>query len=173
MMIAWIERNPPAEWSAALAALDRDLAAAGHDVSSVPGFGEAPDADAYLVIAPRDEARAAIAEAIADVPDRLRRIVLVGPPLDFAHGSPTADEGTIAGLLERHQLGGVLGAGALLAWQPAPSQFAGPKSLMRGFDTNPMKAFQTDRYANWFATPGTSAGDFLARYLPVLAGAVE
>jgi hypothetical protein len=171
VLIACVEHEPVTGWLPALSALADDLATAGHDVRRASDLATAPSADAYLVIGPREAALDAIIDAAAKAPDRLKRTVLIGAPLDFRLGFPEANEGTIVALLERHRLGGALGPEALTrVWQEAPSWFAGPTALMHQFRTNPIKALQSETYANWVATRGRSLAEFLCSYLPVLVG---
>ena len=56
----------------------------------------------------------------------------------------------------------------LTDWREAMSSFAGPKDRMKALATNPVKAFQTRTYANWFATRGATLADFLFDYLRVI-----
>jgi hypothetical protein len=170
MQVAWIEREPAFEWNVALVALVEDLGRAGFVVRRAVTVADAPAADAYVLVAGhRDAFAAELADAAARTPDRLRRIVLLGAPLDYKLGFPLPAPGTIAELLERYRLGGSFAPEALLAWQEVPSHFSGPKALMPEFRSNAFKALQSDNYANWFSTRGTSLADFLGRYLPALA----
>lgn len=170
MQVAWIEREPAFEWNVALVALVEDLGRAGPVIRRAVSIADAPAADAYVLVAGhRDAFAAELTDAAARAPDRLRRIVLLGAPIDFKLGFSQPAPGTIAELLERYRLGGSFAPQALLAWQEAPSHFSGPKALMHEFRSNEFKALQSENYANWFSTRGTSLADFLSRYLPALA----
>jgi hypothetical protein len=170
MEIAWIERSPALTWHIALGAVVEELGRqSGTSVRRAVGVVDAPDADAYIAVAAtKDLLVQEVADVAARVPSRLRRLIVVGAPLDFAPSYPVPAPGTIAALLERHRLGGAVAPAAFLDWREAPSQFAGPKVLMTRLQSNALKASQSDHYAVWFSTRGSSLADFLGRYLPVL-----
>lgn len=102
-------------------------------------------------------------------PDRCRRTIVLGVPLDFAFGDRSAPPGTLVHVLETYRLAGAFGPQALTAWNDSPSSFASPKDWMSRLVAMPVKALSTRHYAAWFATRGDSLGVFLFGYLRAIA----
>lgn len=169
--IAWIEDSPEFGWHVALAAIVAELGAQPDtEVTRAVEIATAPEADAYVLVSGQAATlMAAIENVAARAPQRLSRLLLIGAPLDFPKGFPLADAGTFAEAMERHQLAGVIGGGAVLQWREMPSDFAGPKALMAALGANELKALQTDHYAVWAKAPGRTMAAFLGRYVAALA----
>lgn len=143
----------------------------GCDVRAVATLNDGDASDAFLLCG--SDARSlemTLSEVSPARSDRLRRTIVVGAEPEFTRGSPEPTPGTVAALLERYHLAGCLAPKALTAWSEAPSWFAGPKEHMADFQSNPLKAFQSDNYAFWFHAPGATLGEFLIRYVASRTG---
>jgi hypothetical protein len=168
MRVRVIEREIDPAWMPALAALTSTTAA---DVDIVRGESlvAMPADDFYLWVGRSlPDLERDLAELASREPDRCSRTIVLGLPLDFAFGQLGTSPGTLVRLLESHHLAGAFGPEALTDWRESMSSFAGPKDQMKALATNPVKAFQTKTYANWFATRGATLADFLFDYLRVI-----